>query len=178
MVKGDIILISPSHFDHCSSKTVSKKESKIVDRDGNFKIRDIKIRGFPSYHDEIDGKKRGGNIIFKFELSNIKFCHLGDLGHSLEERAVKQIQPVDILFIPVGGVFTLEPQYCWKVIQDLDPRLVIPMHYKTGGLSISIHKLDEFLKWSPEISTTKVGNEIDFDDDDIPPVRTIWEFSL
>lgn len=178
LAKGDIILISHSHFDHSSSKTVSKKESKIVDRDGNFKIRDVNIRGFSSFHDEIDGKKRGNNIIFKFELGNIKLCHLGDLGHSLDEKTVKQIQPVDILFIPVGGVFTLEPQHCWKVIQDLDPKLVIPMHYKTGGLSISIHKLDEFLKWAPEISTMKVGNEIDFDDDDIPPARTIWEFSL
>jgi len=157
---------------------VSTRESKIVDRDGSFKIKEVKIRGISSYHDLVEGKKRGSNIIFRFELGNITFCHLGDLGHPMDERTIRQLNPVDILFIPVGGVFTLEPQLCWKVILDLEPKLVIPMHYKTGGLSISIHKLDEFLKWSPEVSVVKVGNEIDFDEADIPSSRTIWEFSL
>jgi len=178
VVKGDIVLVSHDHFDHSSVKTVSERDTKVVDREGNFKVRDVKIKGIQSFHDGEEGRKRGSNIIFKFELGGLRFCHMGDLGHGLDDRLRKQLQPTDILFIPVGGVFTLEPQQCWKVIQEVGPRLVVPMHYKTGGLSISIHKLDEFMKWSPGVASQKVGNEIDFDDSDIPPARTIWEFSL
>jgi L-ascorbate metabolism protein UlaG (beta-lactamase superfamily) len=178
VVKGDIILISHSHFDHSSAKTVSKKESRVVEREGSFRIRDVKIKGVPSFHDEVEGRKRGNNIIFRFELGDYRLCHLGDLGHVLDERTIRALQPLDILFIPVGGVFTLEPQLCWKVVQDLGVKLIIPMHYKTGGLSLSIQRLDEFLKYSPGITEIKVGNEIDFDSSDIAGGPTLWEFSL
>lgn len=176
-VNADIVLVSHSHFDHSSTKTVMTKGSKKVDRSGKFNLMGVKIKGIESFHDPEDGRMRGENIIFKFVLDDMSLCHLGDLGHIIPEKMASKLKPIDILFIPVGGVFTLEPNQCWKVIEDINPRVVVPMHYKTGGLSISIHPLTHFLNSNPELPRIKVGNEIDFDHNDIPTRATIWEFS-
>jgi L-ascorbate metabolism protein UlaG (beta-lactamase superfamily) len=110
-------------------------------------------------------------------MKDLNFCHLGDLGHLLDEKTAKGLQPVDILFVPVGGVFTIDAAQAWKVIRSLEPKVVIPMHYKTGGLSLSIQPIDPFLSLAGDVSVVKIGNEIDFDQSDVPNNLTIWEFS-
>ena len=176
-VEGDIILVSHDHYDHNSVKTVEKIGSKVVKDERKRKIFNVDIKGIKTYHDEKSGAIRGENIIFKFLIDDIIFCHLGDLGHMVEESIVEKIGRVDILFIPVGGNFTIDADIAWEIIKSIEPAIIIPMHYKIGGLSLPIDNLDTFLEKSV-YKILKVGNEIDFDKTDIPKETEIWTFTL
>jgi len=101
VVSGDIILVSHDHYDHNSVESVAKEKSIIIKDETAKTVYDVRIKGVRSFHDEHDGCKRGGNIIYLFNMDDIIFCHLGDLGHLLDEDAVKQVGDVDVLFIPV-----------------------------------------------------------------------------
>jgi L-ascorbate metabolism protein UlaG (beta-lactamase superfamily) len=176
-VQGDIILVSHDHYDHNSVKTVEKENSNVVTDDRKRIISDIEICGFPSFHDESQGTKRGKNIIFKFICDDITFCHLGDLGHELDTTTVQQIGEIDILFIPIGGTYTIDSQQAWDVISMIKPKIAIPMHYKIEGLSLPISNLDPFLEKS-KYKILKVGNEIDIEKEDLPKEPEIWTFTL
>ena len=176
-VAGDIILVSHDHYDHNSVKTVEKIDSKVVKDERKKNISNIEIKGIESFHDECDGAKRGRNIIYKFTMNDIIFCHLGDLGHELDDNAIQKIGDVDILFIPVGGTFTVDAEHAWNVINSIKPKIAIPMHYKIGGLSLPIEGIDPFLEKNI-FKTLKVGNEIDIEKDDLPSEMEIWTFTL
>jgi len=176
-VAGDVILVSHDHYDHNSVKTVEKEDSKVVTDERKKNISNIEIKGIESFHDECDGAKRGKNIIYKFIMDDVSFCHLGDLGHELDDDAVQKIGDVDILFIPVGGTFTVDAEQAWKVINSIKPKIAIPMHYKIGGLSLPIDGVDSFLEKNI-FKTLKVGNEIDIEKEDLPSEMEIWTFTL
>jgi len=177
-VQGDIILVSHDHFDHSSGiKLVEKEGSKIVTDERKRNISNIEISGVESFHDENSGSKRGENVIYKFIMDGIKFCHLGDLGHELDDITVNKIGSVDILFIPVGGNFTIDDKKAWNIIKKIKPKIIIPMHYKIGGLSLSISGLDPFLEQS-KYKINYVGNEIDIEKEDLPSEPEVWTFTL
>ncbi len=176
-VAGDVILVSHDHYDHNSVKTVEKEDSKVVTDERKKNISNIEIKGIESFHDECNGAKRGKNIIYKFIMDDVSFCHLGDLGHELDDDAVQKIGDVDILFIPVGGTFTVDAEQAWKVINSIKPKIAIPMHYKIGGLSLPIDGVDSFLEKNI-FKTLKVGNEIDIEKEDLPSEMEIWTFTL
>ncbi len=176
-VTGDIILVSHDHYDHNSVKTVEKEDSKIVTDERKRTIQGIEIQGIPSYHDEEKGAKRGKNIIFKFIIDDIRFCHLGDLGHELDEGTVQKIGEVDILFIPVGGTFTIDSSQAWNVINMVKPKIIIPMHYKIGGLSLPITGIDTFLEQNKH-KVISVGKEIEIDKEYLPCEPEVWTFTL
>jgi L-ascorbate metabolism protein UlaG (beta-lactamase superfamily) len=138
----------------------------------------IKIKGIKAFHDESQGSKRGEIILFKFTMNNVAFCHLGDLGHELEDDILKQFGNVDVLFVPVGNVFTIGPKKAWNVINKIKPRVVVPMHYRVGGLSLSIKPVDPFLEDAQEDIIVRVGNEMDFESEDLPENMEIWVFTL
>jgi len=176
-VFGDIILMSHDHYDHNSVKTVEKDDSKVVKDERKRTIADVEINGIPSFHDEEKGAKRGKNIIFKFVMDGIKFCHLGDLGHELDDEAVESIGDVDVLFIPIGGTFTVDDKSAWNVIKAINPKIIVPMHYKIGGLSLPIAGIDAFLEQA-KCKIVPVGNEIDIEKEEIPEEPEIWTFTL
>jgi len=177
-VLGDIILVSHNHYDHNSGiKSVEKNGSKIITDGRKRTIDNIEIIGFDSFHDDVKGSKRGNNIMYKFIVDEIKFCHLGDLGHELDDETVGKIGDVDILFIPVGGTFTVDDKKAWKVINKIKPKIIVPMHYKIGGLSLSIAGIDPFLDQSKH-KVIYVGNEIDIEKEDIPSEPEVWTFTL
>jgi len=176
-VMGDIILVSHDHYDHNSVKTVEKTDSKIITDERKRNINNVEIMGIPSFHDESHGAKRGSNIIYKFKMDGIRFCHLGDLGHELDENTVDEIGEVDVLFIPIGGTFTVDDQQAWNVINMIKPRIVIPMHYKIGGLSLPIAGIDPFLEHN-KYRVMPVGNEIEINKDDLPEETEVWTFTL
>jgi len=176
-VAGDIILVSHDHYDHNSVKSVEKDGSKIVTDERKRTISNVEIRGVESFHDECGGEKRGKNIIYKFTMDDVTFCHLGDLGHQIDEETIQKIGDVDILFIPVGGTFTVDADGAWKVINAIKPKITIPMHYKIGGLSLPINNLDPFLEMS-KYKSIRVGNEIDIEKEDLPADHEIWTFTL
>ena len=110
-------------------------------------------------------------------MDDIIFCHLGDLGHELDEESIQQIGDIDVLFIPVGGNFTIDAEKAWNVINGIKPNIVIPMHYKIAGLSLSISGVDSFLAVS-NYDVLHVGNEIDIEREDLPANPEIWVFTL
>ncbi|HEC89782.1 MAG TPA: Zn-dependent hydrolase, partial [Thermoplasmatales archaeon] len=116
-VQGDIILVSHDHFDHNSVKTVEKEKSIVITDIKPHTISGVKIRGVEAFHDEAKGSKRGTINIYVFTVDDITFCHLGDLGHVLDEETVKKIGEVDILFIPVGGTYTIDAKEAWDVVK-------------------------------------------------------------
>ncbi len=173
--KADIIIITHDHFDH--------NQARIVEKEGSVKVYDskevngIKIEGITAYHDKEMGKKRGEIKIFKFELDGLKFCHLGDIGHVLDADMVKKIGKIDILFVPVGGVFTVNAEEAMEIARKVDTRVIVPMHYKIEGLSLPINPLEPFLNLS-DYEIRYVANEIEMDKEDIPAEKEIWVFSL
>lgn len=176
-VTGDIVLVSHDHYDHNSVKSVEKEGAKIITDTRKRNIANVEIKGIESFHDECRGEKRGNNIIYKFTIEDITFCHMGDLGHDLDEETVKKIGEVDILFIPIGGTFTLDAKEAWKIIKKVKPKIAVPMHYKIGGLSLPITGIEPFLEEN-NYEILKVGNEIDIEKDDLPEEPEIWTFTL
>lgn len=176
-VAGDIILVSHDHYDHNCVNVVEKPDSTIVTNGQQQKIGKVDIQGIPSFHDEAKGEKRGKNMIYKFTVDGVIFCHLGDLGHPLDEELRNQIGDVDILFIPVGGTYTLDADGAWNLIDQVKPRIAIPMHFKTGGLSLPIAGIESFLEKN-KFKQLKVGTEIDIEKEDLPKEPEIWTFTL
>lgn len=144
-VEADIVTSSHDHFDH-NHIGVVKGDFVHLNEPGPYRERDIEIRGIGSYRDDQGGQKRGDNIIFTFRLEGISVCHLGDLGHLLEDEQIRAIGPVDILLVPVGGTYTIDYRQAVDLIGQLEPKLVIPMHYKTPAMGFDIDGVDKFLK--------------------------------
>ena len=177
-VTADIVLISHEHFDHNCERIVQGLDKKLVTRTGSQTVKGIPILGIGAFHDEEEGKKRGQIVIFRFEVDGLRLCHLGDLGQMLDDSQAEKIGQVDILFIPVGGTFTLDANAAWKVIRKLKPRVIVPMHFRVGGLSLSIAPVEEFLAKAKADQVVKVGNEIEMTVEDMPDEQEVWVFSL
>jgi len=144
-VEADIVTVSHDHYDHNYVEAV-QGDPIIIKTPGEHSYLDIKIKGVPTFHDEIKGTKRGPNIVYVFEMDGLRICHLGDLGHLLSKAQVEEIGKVDVLLIPVGGTFTLDAEGAVEVVKQLSPRLVIPMHFKTPEVSLPIDPVDNFLE--------------------------------
>ena len=143
--KPDVVTVSHSHFDH-NAVDLLQGNPEVVKNVGEIKVKGIIFKGIKSFHDKSKGAQRGSNIIFVFAIDGMRFCHLGDLGHILSSEQLEEIGEVDVLFIPVGGTFTIDGREAQEVSQQLNPRLIIPMHYKTEACNIGIASCEEFLK--------------------------------
>jgi len=143
-VEADVVTTSHSHFDHNYVSAV-KGNPVVVKSAGETSAAGITFIGVPSYHDDAKGDERGQNIIFVWEMDGMRLTHLGDLGHPLTEDHVAKIGDVDILLIPVGGTYTIDAREATKVVEQLSPKLVFPMHYKTEAINFPIAGADRFL---------------------------------
>lgn len=145
---ADIVTISHNHKDHSNSSAVNAADGKVfvIDSPGEYEIKKVFVYGMPSYHDNAQGAERGENVIYRIEMDGISFAHLGDLGHLLSGSALEKLEGIDVLFIPVGGNYTLDGKEASKLITSIEPRIVIPMHYKVQGLNLDIETVDPFLK--------------------------------
>jgi L-ascorbate metabolism protein UlaG (beta-lactamase superfamily) len=145
-LEAEILLITHEHKDHNNQK-IATKETFLINSPGEYELRDIFIQGISSFHDKEKGKERGLNTIYTVETEEIKLCHLGDFGQEeLTDEQLRDIGEVDVLMIPVGGVYTIDAKEATKVISQIEPRIVIPMHYKIPGLKVKLDELGTFLK--------------------------------
>ncbi len=144
----DIATVSHEHGDHNCVETL-KGNPEVVRGSGSFDVRGISIRGIATYHDDEKGSARGENTIFVIEAEGLSVCHAGDLGHTLSKEQVKEIGKVDILLLPVGGTYTIDAAQAAEVMEALDPRLVIPMHFKTTSLDFPIDGVQKFIEGRP-----------------------------
>ncbi|MCY6484985.1 MBL fold metallo-hydrolase [Clostridium aestuarii] len=143
--KADVVTISHHHFDHDYIKNI-KGNPEILDKVGLFYACDIPIEGIPSYHDHSKGTKRGENIIFVLEIDGYKICHLGDLGHELSVEDINKIGDIDVLLIPIGGIYTIDAKEASIVSNAINSHIIIPMHYKVPSLSFDLNKIEDFIE--------------------------------
>ncbi len=142
--RADIVFVSHlQHSDH-NNIGVFKGEPIVVDTPGEYSVKGINVTGVDSFHDDKEGAERGRNTVFVLETEGIKVCHLGDLGTDLNEKQMEAIGAVDILFIPVGGTFTIDGKQAGKLVKKIEPKIVIPMHYKAPGIKLNISDEKEF----------------------------------
>ena len=142
-VEADIVTVSHNHNDHNNIKAV-KGDPYIIDVAGEYEIKDIFIQGIDSLHGE-KTEDRGQNIIYRINFEDIVLAHLGDLGHVLDTKQIECLEGTDVLFIPVGGKYTLDAKKAVEVINQIEPRIVIPMHFKVKGLNMDINGVDKFI---------------------------------
>ncbi len=143
-VEADIVTTSHGHGDH-NYPEIAKGSFTIISNPGRFNERGIEITGIPTFHDDVQGAKRGNNIVYKFNIDGINVCHCGDLGHLLSGQQAQEIGKVDILMVPVGGFYTVDHLGAAEVIKLLQPKIILPMHYKTKLTKSTIESVDEFL---------------------------------
>ncbi|MFC1870280.1 MBL fold metallo-hydrolase [Chloroflexota bacterium] len=153
---ADIVTQSHDHFDHNDVAAV-QGNPELINQSGTTQAKGIKFTGIPTAHDESDGKERGNNIIFCFEVDGIKLCHLGDLGHQLSTQQKTQLGNIDILFIPVGGAFTIDAKGATKLTSQLAPKIIIPMHFKTDKCELPLARVDEFLQGKTDVTRLEVS---------------------
>jgi L-ascorbate metabolism protein UlaG (beta-lactamase superfamily) len=130
-------------------------------------VKEVSFKGIATYHDPSKGSERGTNTIFTFSVDGIKVCHLGDLGHILSQKEIAEIGPVDILLIPVGGVFTIDSKEATQVGEQIKPKVLFPMHFKTEKCGFPIAPVDDFLKGKTNIKRPKTS-EVSFDRTSLP----------
>lgn len=143
--EADIVTISHGHEDHNFLGQISG-EPLIIDWPGEFEKNEIRLIGYPSFHDKEKGGKRGENILYKIEAEGISLLHLGDLGMVLSEETVDEIGEVDVLFVPVGGHFTIDANEASELVKRIEPSIVVPMHYGNKDMSPDLLKLLSPLK--------------------------------
>lgn len=167
---ADIVTVSHEHSDHNNVAAV-KGNPRVVR--GSQEVKGIKFKGVATYHDTSQGSQRGKNTIFCFEVDGLRICHLGDLGHKLGGKEVAETGKVDILLIPVGGFYTIDAGVATEVCQQLSPKVIIPMHYKTERIpEFPIAGVDDFLQGKTGVSQLNTS-EVEFSRDKLPATTQI-----
>lgn len=165
---SDVVLVTHDHKDHNNSRAVTATSSgnapMTFNRPGEYEVSGVVVTGINSFHDNSGGTERGANTIFHLFFDNLDIVHLGDLGQSkLTEEQVAEIGQTDILLIPVGSVYTVDAKAASEIVSQLEPKIIIPMHYKTEGLKFDLEGVEGFLKEMgaeavvpvPKLSVTK-----------------------
>jgi L-ascorbate metabolism protein UlaG (beta-lactamase superfamily) len=140
-----IVTVSHQHQGHSYVQGIDG-QPYVVAGPGEYEISGVLIIGVATFHDQERGKKLGKNTVYVMEVDEVSVCHLGDLGHTLTVEQIEEIDPVDVLLLPVGGVSTINAAVAAEVVRQLEPKVVIPMHYKTPALSWELESVEKFLK--------------------------------
>ncbi len=173
---ADVVLMTHSHYDHKAAWVIGGNHKDFLSVNGPFEFGNLSFRGFSTFHDEKSGRERGLNTMYSFVMDNISVCHCGDLGCIPEPEIISQIKGTDILFIPVGEVYTMSMQNVRRFIELINPNIIVPMHYRVGGLTLPIGTIDAFLEMIPEKYVDYVGNEIDITREDLTEMKECWIF--
>lgn len=148
---ADIVLISHDHQDHNNVGAVGASEEArevpfVITGPGEYETSGVNIVGIGSFHDDKMGAERGKNTIYQVTIDEVSIVHLGDLGQKkLTQEQVEALSTCDILLIPVGSVFTISGRDAPDIVAQVEPSIIIPMHYKLAGLKFDLEPVDNFL---------------------------------
>jgi len=145
--QADLVMVTHQHFDHNNVQAL-KGEPRVVDIPGEYSVKGVNIIGIQTFHDKMEGAERGLNTAYILDSEDIRLCHLGDLGTKLDEKQLEKINGVDILMIPIGGTYTIDYKEAVDLIRKMEPKVIIPMHYKMKGTTV---KIDDEKKFCSEI---------------------------
>jgi len=172
-IDADIVTVSHSHYDH-SNTALFKGNPEIIKETGKFNIKDVPVSGYPSFHDNNSGSIRGKNIIFEIVIDNIRFVHLGDFGSFQEVSTLNLIMNMDVLFVPVGGVFTINHFEAVNLIKKLNPKVVIPMHFKEKDTKVGVEGISSFKNILEGYLIKEPGSYFEISKEEIPQKTQIW----
>ena len=139
-----VVTVSNTHPNHSNRLEVSGSP-KVFDSPGEYEYSGVAARGVMTTLKE-GQPQRERNVAYSIVMDNVNVCHLGDIVTPLATRQVEELKPVDVLLAPAGGGCTLELESILQIMQDLDPKIVIPMHYQTPGVTEPLGSLDAFLQ--------------------------------
>lgn len=150
-VTGDIVCVTHDHRDHNNFSAVSGTEEDkkpfVIAGPGEYEISGVTIVGVPSFHDDREGAERGKNTIYNVTVDEVNIVHLGDLGQKkLSQEQVEALSTCDVLFIPVGSVYTISGRDAPDIISQIEPKIIVPIHYKIDGLKFPLDEVGVFLK--------------------------------
>jgi L-ascorbate metabolism protein UlaG (beta-lactamase superfamily) len=165
--EADIVTVSHDHADHNDVGAV-KGKPQVVSGAGSHEAKGVRFKGVPTYHDPSSGSQRGANVMFCFALDGVNVCHVGDLGHDLDDRAVTEAGPIDVLLIPVGGNFTIDAAEANRVCERLKPKIIIPMHFQNERCpNFPVKGVDDFVAMRPAVKRLD-GSEVTVRKEDLP----------
>jgi L-ascorbate metabolism protein UlaG (beta-lactamase superfamily) len=164
---ADLVTISHEHENHNYTQAV--RDAYEIRGPGEYEVAGVSVIGVPTFHDAEKGAKHGRNTVYLIEIDEVRVCHLGDLGHKLDDAEAEAISSPDVLLVPVGGYTAINAVQAAEVVRQLEPRFVVPMHYAIPGLKLQLDSLDRFLKEMavtaseplPKLSVQKSSGEYD-----------------
>ena len=142
---ANIITVSHQHPGHAYTEGIGGNP-RAVNAPGEYEISGVLVIGIATFHDKDRGKIRGKNTIYLIEIDEVSICHLGDLGHVLTAEQVEELGNIDVLLLPVGGNSTINAPVAAEIVRQLEPKVVVPMHYKTEALNRELEPVARFLK--------------------------------
>lgn len=141
--QANLALVTHNHSDH-NNVAALKGDPYVIDIPGEYSAKGINIIGINSFHDNKNGTERGNNTIFVIESEELRICHLGDLGCDLTEKQLEAINGVDILMVPIGGKYTIDGKKAFEIAKKIEPKIIIPMHFKIKGTTLDIDDEKKF----------------------------------
>lgn len=152
-LEASVVLVSHDHYDHANVGAVKGSPAVMREAGRELSAGGVNFEGLLSAHDARGGAERGPNVIFQWKMADMAFAHLGDLGHRIPPELAERLRGVDVLFIPVGGTFTIDDASAEDAVRELKPRIAIPMHFKTGALGFPIKGVKPFADRFPDVVT-------------------------
>jgi len=172
-VGADLVTVSHSHFDHSNTK-IFKNSPEIIAESGKFHKKDLKITGYISFHDNEGGSLRGENIIYEIEMDEMRLVHLGDFGSFGDDATSGLIGNMDILFIPVGGIYTINYSDAAELIEKLNPKIAVPMHFKERDTKLGVDEINNFRNNIKLYPIKEPGSYFDICKEELPGETEIW----
>src|SRR6266540_4779562 len=142
---AEVVTVSHEHENHSYTQLV-RDGAYEIHGPGEYEVAGVSVIGVPTYHDSEKGAKHGRNTVYLIEIDDVQICHLGDLGHGLDDADAETISSADVLLVPVGGRTAINAVQAAEVVRQLEPRYVVPMHYAIPGLKLELDPLDRFLR--------------------------------
>ena len=169
-IVADIVTLSHAHFDHNYLDGLGGY-GEVLKNAGERILNGIRFIGIDTWHDPQEGKLRGKNVVFKATADGMTLCHLGDLGESCSQSLVDKIGKIDVLFLPIGGTYTLDHEQAFEYVERLAPKIVIPMHYRPKDGVLDIQDATPFLNLCEEKEVVYVAGETEITVEDLQKAR-------